>query len=59
ELKTGQLSYLLIKAENKNIFFIEISKDIILVLFLNTASNINEIYSESNIISKKILEILS
>lgn len=59
EIKTGPLNYLLVKANNKNMFFIEVSKDIILVLFLDATADINRIYEESSKTTQKILEILS
>ncbi|MCC7552167.1 roadblock/LC7 domain-containing protein [Candidatus Micrarchaeota archaeon] len=59
ELKTEPLNYLLIKSQNNNLFFIEVSKDIILVLILDISAEINKIYEESIKITQKIIEILS
>ncbi len=58
ELKTGSLNYLLIKAENKNIFFIEVSKNIILVSFLDSSAKINDIYKEAVKTTPKIMGVL-
>jgi hypothetical protein len=41
------------------LFFIEVSKDIILVLILDISAEINKIYEESIKITQKIIEILS
>ncbi len=59
ELNTGALNYIIVKAKNKNIFFIEVSKDIILALFLNPSADINNIYEQATIVTPKILEILN
>ena len=59
ELKTGPLNYLLIKAKNRNLFFIEVSKDILLVSFLNHSVNITDIYNKSAKLSPKIMDVLA
>ena len=58
EIETGSLNYLLIKSQNKNIYFVEISKDIILVLFLDLTIEINEIYKDTVKITPKLMNIL-
>ena len=58
ELKTGPLNYLLIKAKNRNIFFVEVSKDVLLISFLEHTVKITDIYNKSMKFTSEIMNIL-